>query len=155
MVRGYLLPGFESVFGFFNSALFVLLARLFVLFLIVLWLSLVYWTYRDAQRRGAMGFYWAVIVFLFNVFGWLIYLIVRPAEYLMDVKERELEIKEREILLNRSDLLCPSCNKPVEKDFLVCPYCLKKLRNTCLKCGRPVNMDWRMCPYCKTTLPKS
>ncbi len=149
------MPGFESVFGFFSSALFVLLVRLFVLFLIVLWLSLVYWTYRDAQRRGAMGFYWAVIVFLFNVFGWLIYLIVRPGEYLMDVRERELEIKEREILLNRSDLLCPSCSKPIEKDFLVCPYCLKKLRNTCPKCGRPVNTDWRMCPYCKTTLPKS
>lgn len=149
------MTGFESVFGFFSSAFFMLVVRLFVLFLIILWLSLVYWTYRDAQRRGAMGVYWAVIVLLFNLFGWLIYLIIRPAEYVMDVKERELEIKEREILLNRSDFLCPGCNKPIEKDFLVCPYCLKKLRNTCPKCGRAVNLDWRMCPYCKTTLPKS
>lgn len=149
------MSGFESVFTFFSSAFFMLMVRLFVLFLIILWLSLVYWTYRDAQRRGAMGVYWAVIVLLFNLFGWLVYLIVRPAEYVMDVKERELEIKEREILLNRSDLLCPSCRKPNDKDFLVCPYCLKKLRNTCPKCGRAVNLDWRMCPYCKTTVPKS
>lgn len=149
------MTGFESVFGFLSSAFFMLMVRLFALFLIILWLSLVYWTYRDAQRRGAMGVYWAVIVLLFNLFGWLIYLIVRPAEYVMDVKERELEIKEREILLNRSDLLCPSCRKPIDKDFLVCPYCLKKLRNTCPKCGRAVNLDWRMCPYCKTTLPKT
>lgn len=149
------MPGFESVFGFFGSASFRLFVRLIILFSIVVWLSLVFWTYRDAQRRGALGFYWAVVVLIFNIFGWLVYLIIRPPEYIMDIKERELEIKEKRILLNRPDLFCPGCNKPVGKDFLVCPYCLKKLRNTCPKCDRPVNMDWRICPYCRTTLPRS
>ncbi len=148
------MPGFESVFGFFSSASFRLVVRLFILFLIIVWFSLIFWTYRDAQRRGALGFYWAVVVLFFNVFGWLVYLIVRPPEYLMDMKERELEMKEKDILLNRTDLICPGCNKPVERDFLVCPYCLKKIRNTCPKCSRPVNMDWRICPYCRTTLPR-
>jgi len=101
-----------------------------------------------------MAVYWAMVVLFFNIFGWLIYLMVRPPEYLEDTKERELEIKQKEILLQRTDLICPGCHKPVESDFLVCPHCLKELKQACPRCGRALSINWRACPYCKTTLRK-
>jgi RNA polymerase subunit RPABC4/transcription elongation factor Spt4 len=128
--------------------------RLFSLFMFVFWLSLVYRTYKDAQKRGAMALYWAFVVFLFNVFGWAIYLMVRPPEYLIDVKERELEIKEKEVLLQREGMFCPGCNKAIGNDYLACPYCLKELKQACPRCGRAVDVNWRVCPYCKSAIHK-
>lgn len=144
----------EFLLKFFDYAFFKTWFRLFSLFGIIFWLSLVYRTYKDARRRGAMATYWAFVVLFFNIFGWLIYLVVRPPEYLEDTKERELEIKQKEILLQRADLICPGCHKPVESDFLVCPHCLKELKQACPRCGRALSINWRACPYCKTTLRK-
>ena len=143
---------FKSISNFFSSVFFQLFLRLLILFVVFLWLSLIYWTYRDAKKRGALAAYWAAVVFFFNVLGWLIYLVVRPPEYLEDAKERELEIKTKEALLVQESVTCPACLKPTEKDFLVCPYCLKKLRKSCPKCKRALQMSWTVCPYCKTSL---
>jgi predicted amidophosphoribosyltransferase len=38
----------------------------------------------------------------------------------------------------------------VEKDFLLCPYCMKKLRKPCIECGNALRLNWGVCPYCKT-----
>ena len=130
--------------------LFKLGQNLCVLFFIVLTVALVFWTYRDAEHRGAMGWFWALVVLIFNVFGWLIYLVVRPPEYEEDVRERELEIRAKELSLERDLESCPACFKPVERDFLICPYCMKKLRKSCIECERPLQLKWNVCPYCKT-----
>ncbi len=70
------------------------------LFAIVLYGAIVFWTYRDAERRGAMGWFWALVTLIFFPFfpypGWIIYLIARPAESVDDVHERELEIRAKE-----------------------------------------------------------
>ncbi|MDP3013147.1 MAG: zinc ribbon domain-containing protein, partial [Candidatus Subteraquimicrobiales bacterium] len=126
--------------------------RLSVLFLIVLYFSLVYWTYRDAKKRGAIALYWAAVVLIFNIFGWLIYLVLRPSEYIEDTKERELEIKTKEALLEKTNLLCLACGSPVENDFLCCPYCRKTLKKSCPNCSRLLLPGWVVCPYCKTSL---
>ncbi len=141
-----------SVFKFTESWIFRLMWRLSVLFLIVLYFSLIYWTYRDAKKRGAIAFYWAAVVLIFNVFGWLVYLVLRPSEYLEDAKERELEIKAKEALLQKTNLICPACSNPVEDNFLICPYCRKTLKKTCSNCGRVLMREWVVCPYCKTSL---
>lgn len=135
-----------------DNPMFVLSRNLCFLFLVVFWLSLIFWTYRDAARRGAMAVYWAAVVLLFNFFGWVIYLIVRPPEYADDVRERELEIKSKEAEIQLGAATCPACLKPVESDFLICPYCQKKLKKPCPKCERPLAMSWTVCPYCKETL---
>ena len=146
---------FSAFSDFFSSPIFRLLTRLFVLFLIVFWLSLIYWTYRDAKRRGALAVYWAAVVLFFNIFGLFIYLIVRPPECMGDAKERELEIKRLEAALEKSDVVCSSCFKPIEPDFLVCPYCLKKLKESCPRCGHALKTSWTVCPYCRATLSKT
>lgn len=140
---------FDTVTSFFTSAYFRLFTRLLVLFFIILLFSLTYWTYRDAKKRGTIPVYWAIVVFLFNIFGWLIYLIVRPPEYEDDARERDLEIKTKEAMLNRSMGVCPSCHNPIEADFLICPYCMKKLKKACRECNKPLDNIWTVCPYCK------
>ncbi|TDB38849.1 MAG: zinc ribbon domain-containing protein [Actinobacteria bacterium] len=124
--------------------------RLCTLFFIVFSIALVFWTWRDAQRRGAMPWFWAIVVALFNVAGWSIYMVVRPPESREDARERELEIRAREAELTRDNPVCPACFKPVDKEFLICPSCMKKLKKECTSCGKALKLDWAVCPYCKT-----
>lgn len=133
-----------------NSPEFLLGKQLCILFYVVFWLALVFWTWRDAYNRGAMAWFWALVTFFFSLPGWGIYLIVRPPEFAEDVRERELEIKAKEASMQREIETCPACLKPVEKDYLLCPSCMKKLRKQCTECGRALKLDWGVCPYCKT-----
>ncbi|MBE0447509.1 MAG: zinc ribbon domain-containing protein [Actinobacteria bacterium] len=143
---------FQSIIEFFSSPVFKLIVNLFYLFAFVLYLSLAKWTYSDAQRRGAMAFYWTIVGLLFPIAGWLIYLIVRPPEFIDDIRERELEIKAKEVLLNNGGMVCPTCHKSVEKDFLICPYCRRTLKKSCPSCSRPLQTGWEVCPYCQQIL---
>ena len=133
----------------FESPLFILIRQLCALFFIVFSVALVFWTARDARKRGAMGWFWAIVVLIFNLAGWAVYLVVRPPEYLEDARERALEIRSKETLLRREICKCPACMHPVDPDFLVCPYCMKTLKKPCVGCGRPLEFDWNVCPYCK------
>ncbi len=130
--------------------LFALTRNLCTLFAIVLHLALVFWTYRDAAHRGAMAWLWALAAFLFPVAGWVVYLVVRPAEFIADARERDLEIRAKEIALSRDYESCPACYRPIEKEFLICPNCMKKLKNPCIECGRALKLNWGVCPYCRT-----
>lgn len=134
----------------FDSALFKLVSQLCLLFGVVLLISLAFWTWRDANRRGAMGWFWGLAALLFPIAGWVIYLVVRPPEFMDDAHERDLEIRAKEIMLARDLETCPACYKPVEHDFLICPYCMKKLKKSCTECGKALKLTWGVCPYCKT-----
>src|SRR5213083_2926912 len=104
--------GVPAVFGIDNEGL-SLVVNLLILFLVVVWLALVYWTYADAQRRmtDPMLIGCATAASLFPFVGTLVYLIVRPPEYLEDVRERELEMQAAQARLNGEGyLLCPHCD---------------------------------------------
>src|SRR5512136_2241467 len=109
-----------------ENAYFKLGTQLCGVFFVVFTCALIFWTWRDADRRGAMPWFWAVVVAIFNVFGWMIYMVVRPPEFADDARERELEIRAKEMELAREAATCPSCLKPIESDYLICPYCMKK-----------------------------
>ena len=89
--------------------------------------------------------------FFFPFVGVLVYLILRPPEYLADVRERELEIKAMERRLG-ADSVCPYCRNPAEASFLSCPHCGTKLKQACRRCKAPLDPDWRLCPYCETAV---
>ena len=116
----------------------------------VLWLALVFWTLKDARKRIEDGLIIAVAVatsLVFPFIGTLVYAILRPPEYLADVRERELEMRAMEAEL-RVVRACPSCREPVREDYLVCPKCRKNLRTACPSCGKAVEFSWKICPYC-------
>ena len=126
-----------------------------ILFLVVIWLALVYWTYADARRRIAdpMLIGCATAASLFPFVGTIVYMIVRPPEYLDDVRERELEMQAAEARLAELGYhLCPHCDYEVEKDFLRCPNCMRKLKDPCQTCGRPLDPAWKICPFCEAEI---
>ncbi|HEY3828854.1 MAG TPA: zinc ribbon domain-containing protein [Solirubrobacteraceae bacterium] len=144
-----------AYFGIESNA-FNLVMDLLILFAVVLYLALVYWTYADARRRivDPMMIALATVASLFPFVGTLIYLILRPPEYLEDVRERELETQAAEARLHQLDYgLCPHCDYPTERDFVRCPSCLRKLKERCVSCSKPLDRAWTICPYCETEVP--
>ena len=75
---------FQIISNFLESPILRISGQLVLLLFIVLWVSLVYWTYADASRRGAISVLWGFIAFIFPYVGTLVYLIVRPPEYLQE-----------------------------------------------------------------------
>ena len=114
--------------------------QLVLLAVVVVWLALVWYTLADARRRldDQMLVGSAVLASLiFPFLGTIVYMIVRPPEYLEDVRERELEMQAAEARLASLDYqLCPHCDAPAGRDFLRCPHCLRKLRDTCMACSQ-------------------
>ncbi len=144
-------------FGIESSGL-NLVVDLLILFVVVLYLSLIYWTYADARRRimDPMLVGCATAAALFPFVGTIVYMILRPPEYLEDVRERELEMQAAEARLHEFDhSLCPHCDYRVERDFIRCPSCLRKLKDRCVNCQRPLDRAWTICPYCETEVPPS
>ncbi len=140
-----------AVFGISNSGV-NLAIDLLILFLVVLWIALVAWTYLDAKRRIAdpVLIWTGTAASLFPFAGTRVYMILRPPEYLDDVRERELEMQAAEARLAELGYhLCPHCDQEVEKDFLRCPNCMRKLKDPCQVCGRPLDPGWKICPFCE------
>jgi hypothetical protein len=146
-----------AYFGIESSGL-NLVVDLLILFIVVLYLSLIYWTYADARRRilDPMLVGCATAASLFPFVGTIVYMILRPPEYLEDVHERELEVQAAEARLHEFDhSLCPHCDYRVERDFVRCPSCLRKLKERCVTCSRPLDQAWTICPYCETEVAPS
>ena len=80
-------------------------------------------------------------------------MIVRPPEFIEDRRERELEIAAAEARLADMDhLACPYCDFDIEKSFLRCPSCLRRLKEPCATCGKPLDPRWKICPYCEAEI---
>ncbi len=146
-----------AVFGIKNGTINAAV-ELICLFLVVIWLALLYWTYADARRRIAdpllVGC--ATAASLFQFVGTIVYMIVRPPEYLDDVRERELEIQAAEARLAELGYqVCPYCDYEVEKEFLRCPHCMRKLKDPCSSCGKPLDPMWKICPFCEAEIGSS
>jgi hypothetical protein len=132
-----------------------LVIDLFIVMVVVFWLAVGYWTLRDAQRRIESRFLigLATVVGLFPPFvGPGIYMLFRPPEFIDDRRERELEIRAIEARLAGADAKCPVCHADADPNFLVCPVCTTKLRQSCSKCNAPLESIWQVCPYCETPM---
>ncbi|HEY5344425.1 MAG TPA: zinc ribbon domain-containing protein [Solirubrobacteraceae bacterium] len=141
-----------AYFGIESSGL-SLVIDLLILFVVVLYFALIYWTYADARRRiyDPMLVGCATAASLFPFVGTIVYMILRPPEYLEDVRERELEMQAAQARLHDLDHgLCPHCDYRIERDFIRCPSCLRKLKERCVSCSRPLEEAWTICPYCET-----
>jgi hypothetical protein len=143
-----------AIFGITNDGL-NLAATLFILAIVVVWLALIVYTYFDARRRISDPFLvaCATIGSFFPYIGTAVYAIVRPPEFLEDAHERELEIRAAELRVRQlTEASCPNCEYPVEKNFLRCPKCQRRLKDPCPSCGKPVDPRWALCPYCESAL---
>src|SRR3954468_15263162 len=144
-----------AVFGISNDGL-NLAVKLIILFLIAVWLALVFWTWSDGRRRiedpllvGCA----AAASFFFPFVGTVVYMIVRPPEYLEDMREREIEMAAAAARLAQvQENTCPHCDSPIEKTLLRCPSCMRRLKEPCQSCGKPLDPKWKICPYCEAEI---
>ncbi len=143
-----------ALFGITDDGL-NLAVNLVLFVLVVLWLALAYWTFADARRRIAdpVLVATATVVGLVPFLGPLVYTILRPPEFLEDVREREIETQASELRMRHLVAQsCPRCEHPIERSWLRCPECRHRLKDPCVSCSRPVDPRWSICPYCETQL---
>lgn len=124
-------------------------------YLAVIWLTLVFWTYRDIRQRTRDPILQTVAVLLVLIFflpGHWVYLIVRPRYTLSELYERSLE--EEALLQDLEDQkACPTCKRRVHDDFLICPSCRTQLKEPCRSCAKPLSYAWVACPFCGLEKP--
>jgi RNA polymerase subunit RPABC4/transcription elongation factor Spt4 len=144
----------DSLNGIFQSGAVQFSIRMIGLYLIILWLATAYWAFRDMQQRSdnAILPYIAaagIIVFtpIFFILAVWIYKIVRPHEKVGEVWERNLA---EEALLAEVESIhhCPSCEKRIDDEWIICPNCRTRLKRVCPNCSRLVGMDWSLCAWC-------
>jgi len=58
--------------------------------MLAIWILVIVWVYRDAERRGMNGVLWALLVFIGNLIGLLIYLLVRSDSLALKLHQQSL-----------------------------------------------------------------
>ena len=148
------MPALLAYFGIASKGV-NLFINLLALFLAILWFALIYWTRADAKRRldDPLLVFCATVASIIPFVGTLVYMIVRPPEFLEDVRERDLEMQASEARIAQlAYYACQHCGQEVEKDFVICPNCHSRLRDPCPNCQRPLEMTWSVCPYCEASV---
>ncbi len=137
--------GLGSFTGLLGVVIFFVAA-----FLVVFWLSLIFWVWRDVRSRTQdviLQVSATLLVAVFNLGGLFIYLIVRPRQTLAELYERQLE--EESLLAEMTERqTCPTCHYRIDGDFQICPSCGTKLRRPCPRCDHLLELKWNVCPYC-------
>jgi hypothetical protein len=90
----------------------------------------------DAQERKiSRPVLWATFTLFTNVFGLVVYLLIRPEPQLIQT--------------------CANCGGKVEEKFSNCPWCGAKIEkpvNKCPGCEIDVKKEWKFCPNCNYNL---
>ncbi len=114
----------------------------FSLAMLVIWIAVVVWVYRDSERRNMNGVLWALLVLIGNLIGLLIYLIVRSDNL---PSQRAFQAHQT----------CADCQKTIPVTCTFCPHCGIKLQPECPACKESIEKEWKACPHCGEKLPKS
>ncbi len=126
-----------------------------VAFLVALWLSLIFWTYRDSRSRSrdfTSRILAVIIVALLFLPGVVVYLILRPRLTLEDEYQHTLE--EEALLQSIEDKpVCPGCGRHIKDTWLLCPNCHTRLKKPCHQCHKLMELSWNLCPFCGTPAP--
>ena len=120
--------------------------------LVVFWVAMVIWAYRDMRARSRdvlAQLFVGLLVAVLNVPGLFIYILLRPRETLSEAYERSLE---EEALLQEIEEkpTCPGCGQRVHDDWQACAYCHTRLKKPCYHCTELLELSWNLCPYCAT-----
>ncbi len=135
------------------SSTIILVATAFsAAFIAALWLSLIFWTYRDIRKRARdplIHILAVLVVAILFLPGILIYLILRPQH---TTEEEYQQTLEEEALLQsiEDNPLCPGCGRRIQPDWIACPNCNTRLRKRCHQCSKLMELPWEICPFCAT-----
>lgn len=128
--------------------------QIIAIYWVVLWLAAAYWAFRDTQLRSenpiapylaaAFVIVFTPLLFPLAVFA---YRIVRPQERIGEVYERNLA---EEAMLAEIEAIrhCPTCDRTVHDEWIICPTCRTRLNRVCPNCSKLVGLDWSLCAWC-------
>ncbi len=77
---------------------------------------------------------------------------------LLKVKSGLTTSEELERVVEKEDVFksaCPTCQRSIRIDFLICPYCSEASPYVCAACGKLLQPDWAACPYCRHSSHKN
>lgn len=144
----------ETIGGVIGSPVVQFGLRMIGIYLVILWFATAYWAFRDMQQRSAnaiLPYLVAASIILFTpvffIFAVWVYKIVRPHEKIGEVWERNLA---EEALLAEVEAVhhCPTCERRVNDEWIICPSCRTRLNRVCPNCSRLVGLDWSLCAWC-------
>ena len=132
---------------------YILIATAFsAAFLAALWLSLIFWTYRDIKKRSSdplLRILAVLVVAALFLPGVIIYMVLRPQNSIEDEYQKTLE--EEALLQSIEETsTCSGCGRQIEDTWLVCPGCHTRLKKVCQNCKKLLNLSWDICPFCGT-----
>jgi hypothetical protein len=143
----------DAIGALFSSPIIQFGFQVILAYLVVLWLAAAYWAFRDMQLRTdnpiAPYLAAAAIVISLPLFPLAIfaYRIVRPQERVGEIYERNLA---EEAMLAEIEAIrhCPSCDRRVDPEWIICPSCRTRLNRVCPNCTKLVGLDWSLCAWC-------
>jgi RNA polymerase subunit RPABC4/transcription elongation factor Spt4 len=144
----------QTIDDFISSPVIQFGVRMIGIYLVILWIATAYWAFRDMQQRSdnaILPYLVAAGIILFTpvffIFAVWVYKIVRPHEKIGEVWERNLA---EEALLAEVEAIrhCPTCERRVEEEWIICPSCRTRLNRVCPNCSRLVGLDWSLCAWC-------
>lgn len=110
------------------------LAGFFGLLVLVFWIWIIVWVYKDARKRGLEGVLWGLLVFFLHWIGLIIYLLVRSGRPVIPAappapsappdapKSPVIVVPSQSGAAN-----CPACGQAAQAEWSVCPFCGAKL----------------------------
>ena len=125
-----------------------IIAFLFVLILVILYLVCILWVAKDARTRPTNATVWTIIAII-PIAGIVAYCLLRPDLKSDDRDELDMQLDYLQHELDKYGE-CPFCGYDIKADFVACPHCQHQLRNLCSRCGKVLEPDWTICPYCTT-----
>lgn len=137
-------------FDFVGNIDFNMFGTLFVVALVVFWLVIIGWVWVDSSERTSkkgLKVGYILLVIFFNIFGLIIYLIIRPSETIEEIYWEDLE--RRYLKYETSELGdCPRCGSQLYPGYVFCTNCGYRLKVKCSQCGVLIDKDHVFCEYC-------
>jgi len=137
-------------FDFVGNIDFNIFGTLFVVALVVFWLVIIGWVWVDSSERTSkkgLKVGYILLVIFFNIFGLIIYLIIRPSETIEEIYWEDLE--RRYLKYETSELGdCPRCGSQLYPGYVFCTNCGYRLKVKCPQCGVLIDKDHVFCEYC-------
>ena len=150
---------------FLSSLTFEDFIKIIVIYLVLLWASIVVWVTKDIINRTDNILFQIVAiltVLIWTPLGLILYFLIRPSKTLFErhYEEWDYEMEdntdieqvikelERVIVQNSFNSKCRSCWFSVKKDYKFCPNCRIDLIKRCNSCDKSINDKWDYCPHC-------
>ncbi len=122
-----------------------LLLNLLIFLIVFFWVLVIVLVYKDIKYRTKNLFFQIICIllptFFSPIFGWLIYLAIRPKFFYKD----SLYWKEA---LDLQTTTCNKCWMINNFQFDYCINCWNPIHHTCKKCNQTYSYEYNYCPFC-------